>query len=160
MTSLLGRCRLILIPFSRIQPLRGTQRNYSVSSVNSNSETDYEIDETLLLTEENRQRCLEKMCRSPPVGLKLRGAKNETKFASVLIALCTDEITQNVSVLYTRRSHLLSRHMRQISFPGGIKEDNEDFVQCALRETEEEIGLSPQRVEIWGTDCVDNLERK
>lgn len=41
--------------------------------------------------------------------------------------------------------------MRQISFPGGIKEDNEDFVQCALRETEEEIGLPPQRVEVWGT---------
>ena len=57
---------------------------------------------------------------------------------------------QNVSVLYTRRSHMLSRHMRQISFPGGIKEDNEDYIQCALRETEEEIGLPPERVEIWG----------
>ncbi|TMW40763.1 hypothetical protein DOY81_014157, partial [Sarcophaga bullata] len=94
------------------------------------------------------------MVRAPPVGIKLRGAKSESKFAAVLIALCTDENMQNVSVLYTRRSHLLSRHMRQISFPGGIKEDNEDFIQCALRETEEEIGLPPERVEIWGTGSL------
>lgn len=40
--------------------------------------------------------------------------------------------------------------MRQISFPGGIKEDNEDFIQCALRETKEEIGLPPSRVDVWG----------
>lgn len=45
---------------------------------------------------------------------------------------------------------MLSRHMRQISFPGGIKEDNEDFIKCALRETEEEIGLTSERINLWG----------
>lgn len=45
---------------------------------------------------------------------------------------------------------MLSRHMRQISFPGGIKEPNEDYIQCALRETEEEIGLSSRRIDILG----------
>lgn len=46
---------------------------------------------------------------------------------------------------------MLSRHMRQISFPGGIKDDHEDYIQCALRETEEEIGLPSSRIEIWGS---------
>ncbi|KAI8127703.1 hypothetical protein FF38_11264 [Lucilia cuprina] len=152
MASLLGRCRTTLVaPLLRTQIFKGTYLNYSSSRISDNLKTDYEINENLLLSEENRQRCLEKMGKAPPVGIKLRGAKSETKFAAVLIALCTDEETQTVSLLYTRRSHLLSRHMRQISFPGGIKEDNEDFVQCALRETEEEIGILPSRVEIWGT---------
>lgn len=40
--------------------------------------------------------------------------------------------------------------MSQISFPGGKKDDGEDYIQCALRETKEEIGLLPSRVAIWG----------
>lgn len=44
--------------------------------------------------------------------------------------------------------------MRQISFPGGIQDENEDFITCALRETEEEIGLPRSRVNIWGTGSL------
>lgn len=46
--------------------------------------------------------------------------------------------------------------MRQISFPGGIKDDDEDFVECALRESYEEVGLPPHRVDIWGSGSLIN----
>ena len=37
------------------------------------------------------------------------------------------------------------------SFPGGNLHLNEDIVQGALRETEEEIGICSNSVEIWGS---------
>ncbi|XP_061400042.1 mitochondrial coenzyme A diphosphatase NUDT8 [Musca vetustissima] len=113
--------------------------------------TEYAFDEDVLLSKENQQRCLEKMKAAAPMGLRLRGNQSEMKFAAVLIAICTDENGRNPSILYTRRARTLRRHMRQISFPGGIQDENEDFITCALRETEEEIGLPRSRVEIWGT---------
>uniref|UniRef100_A0A1A9ZQE6 Nudix hydrolase domain-containing protein n=1 Tax=Glossina pallidipes TaxID=7398 RepID=A0A1A9ZQE6_GLOPL len=108
----------------------------------------------VLLNENNRQRCMKAMKQTPPVAIKRRGTNMENAFASVLIAICTNEQLQNPSLLYTRRSRMLSRHMSQISFPGGIKEENEDFIQCALRETEEEIGLKSNRIDIWGTGSL------
>lgn len=56
-----------------------------------------------------------------------------------------------VSILYTRRSRHLRSHSLQISFPGGKRdESDESFMDCALRETEEEIGLPRQRIQMWG----------
>lgn len=55
------------------------------------------------------------------------------------------------TVLLTQRTAHLRDHAGQISFPGGRVED-EDIspIHTALRETEEEIGLSRERVEIAG----------
>lgn len=39
----------------------------------------------------------------------------------------------------------------QYSFPGGLSEDGDcSPVATALREAEEELGISPNQVEIWG----------
>ena len=52
-----------------------------------------------------------------------------------------------LSVLLTRRTEHLHHHPGQISFPGGRVEDADTSpVMTALRETQEEIGLSPDRV--------------
>ncbi|MCB4361274.1 CoA pyrophosphatase [Quatrionicoccus australiensis] len=55
------------------------------------------------------------------------------------------------TVLLTQRTAHLRDHGGQISFPGG-RVENEDLspVDTALRETEEEIGLARQHIEILG----------
>lgn len=55
------------------------------------------------------------------------------------------------TVLLTQRTAHLRDHAGQISFPGGRMEaKDEGPVAAALRETEEEIGLSSRHVEIVG----------
>ena len=53
-------------------------------------------------------------------------------------------------LVFTLRRDDLPAHAGQISFPGGGREGDEDPVACALRETEEEIGLAPSRCEVLG----------
>lgn len=71
--------------------------------------------------------------------------------AAVLIPLCYD-ILGRPSILYNLRSLNLSRHSGEISFPGGIMEpeDENSPIITALRETEEELGLKRDKVEVWG----------
>jgi 8-oxo-dGTP pyrophosphatase MutT (NUDIX family) len=58
---------------------------------------------------------------------------------------------QGMSVLLTQRTAHLSAHAGQISFPGGRIEDADpDAVAAALRETEEEVGLPRERVDVVG----------
>ena len=49
------------------------------------------------------------------------------------------------------RSHKLKEHPGQISFPGGKANIHESLTDCALRETEEEIGLKKQNIVILGS---------
>lgn len=101
-----------------------------------------------LLSPENRARCLQCLQSIPAIKTKPDRVQPD---ASVLVPVCIDE-TGETSILYTRRSGLLSRHVHQISFPGGIKDpEDASFEDCALRETEEEIGLPRSRIEIWGS---------
>jgi 8-oxo-dGTP pyrophosphatase MutT (NUDIX family) len=68
--------------------------------------------------------------------------------AAVLVPVINrgDELT----VLFTRRTAHLHDHAGQISFPGGRAESGESPRDTALRETAEEIGLVPDRVEVLG----------
>lgn len=55
------------------------------------------------------------------------------------------------TVLLTQRTSHLRDHAGQISFPGGRVEAHDlSPVHTALRETEEEIGMAPDRVEVLG----------
>lgn len=70
--------------------------------------------------------------------------------AAVLIALV--QRPQGMTVLLTLRTAHLNDHAGQISFPGGrVDPDDHDPVATALRETEEEIGLSRRHIEVIGT---------
>jgi 8-oxo-dGTP pyrophosphatase MutT (NUDIX family) len=53
-------------------------------------------------------------------------------------------------LVFTERRHDLRRHAGEISFPGGRRDRGEELLETALREAEEEIGLSPASVAIAG----------
>ena len=69
--------------------------------------------------------------------------------AAVLVPIVLRE--PEPTLLLTRRTDHLHHHPGQVSFPGGrVEEHDTSPVDTALRETEEEIGLSRERVEILG----------
>lgn len=71
------------------------------------------------------------------------------KRAAVLVPLV--QRNNDLTVLLTRRTAHLSNHGGQISFPGGRAEEYDSSpLETALRETEEEIGLARDRIEIVG----------
>lgn len=71
------------------------------------------------------------------------------KHSSVLLLLFAenDEIT---ACLIKRPKHM-KHHAGQIALPGGRVEHGETKLETALRETQEEIGISPEQVEILGS---------
>jgi 8-oxo-dGTP pyrophosphatase MutT (NUDIX family) len=70
----------------------------------------------------------------------------ERRAAAVLVPIIHRE--PEATILLTRRTEGLSNHAGQIAFPGGrIDPEDEDAVAAALREAEEEVGLSRDYVE-------------
>jgi 8-oxo-dGTP pyrophosphatase MutT (NUDIX family) len=69
--------------------------------------------------------------------------------AGVLVPLF--HLEDGLSLLFTRRTDTVLTHKGQISFPGGAEEPGDHgLVETALRESYEEIGLEPGRVELFG----------
>lgn len=59
-------------------------------------------------------------------------------------------INDKFDILFTLRSSKLRNHSGQISFPGGRSENDETYEQTALRETEEEVGISRNKIKLIG----------
>jgi 8-oxo-dGTP pyrophosphatase MutT (NUDIX family) len=53
-------------------------------------------------------------------------------------------------LLLTERAHDMRSHPGQVSFPGGSVDPGETAVEAALREAQEEVGLDPASVEVFG----------
>uniref|UniRef100_V9LEG2 Nucleoside diphosphate-linked moiety X motif 8, mitochondrial n=1 Tax=Callorhinchus milii TaxID=7868 RepID=V9LEG2_CALMI len=62
------------------------------------------------------------------------------------------EESWNAAVLFTRRSSSLGgRHRGDVCFPGGMAEEFDgDPLRTALRETEEELGVTVREGQVWG----------
>ncbi|MCB8927650.1 MAG: CoA pyrophosphatase [Ardenticatenaceae bacterium] len=88
----------------------------------------------MLPTDRNRQR--------PP---ELPG---QPRVGGVLLLLYSYQ--HKMHLVLTRRRDDLTSHAGQISFPGGKRESGETAVQAALRETEEEIGVSTHEIAVLG----------
>jgi 8-oxo-dGTP pyrophosphatase MutT (NUDIX family) len=68
----------------------------------------------------------------------------------VLVPLYLDG-QERLHAVFTKRREDLKRHPGEISFPGGRRDPGDaDLTETALREAEEEIGLSRAHVEVLG----------
>lgn len=77
--------------------------------------------------------------------IRARGATR----AAVLVPLYLQD--DGLHGVFTKRREDLRRHPGEISFPGGRQDEGDaDLSATALREAQEEIGLSPAGVELMG----------
>ena len=82
-------------------------------------------------------------------GFRLPGRHGAPTAAAVLVPLINRD--DGLTVLFTERSRDLPDHPGQISFPGGrVEPGDADAGIAALREAEEEVGLSRERVTLLG----------
>jgi 8-oxo-dGTP pyrophosphatase MutT (NUDIX family) len=71
------------------------------------------------------------------------------KSAAVLIPIANHQ--GQLEVVLTKRASHLTHHPGQISFPGGkVERYDDDMIATALRETQEEIGLHANCIEVLG----------
>ena len=85
----------------------------------------------------------------PEITQDFLSARAEPVPAAVLIPLV--QRPQGLTILLTMRTDHLSNHAGQVSFPGGRSEPfDASPVATALRETEEEVGLSRAHIEVLG----------
>jgi 8-oxo-dGTP pyrophosphatase MutT (NUDIX family) len=83
--------------------------------------------------------------------LKANSYKNQSNpKLSAVLTLLYPRLEKIHTVLILRNSYL-GVHSAQVSFPGGKKDETDiSLQQTALRETEEEIGISPKEISIIG----------
>jgi 8-oxo-dGTP pyrophosphatase MutT (NUDIX family) len=77
--------------------------------------------------------------------------------AAVLVAITNE---QNPQLILTQRADHLTLHAGEVALPGGKSEkDDKGSVQTALREAEEEIGLTVDQVHVVGEldACISRL---
>lgn len=89
----------------------------------------------------------------PPPGLLpgdvAEASEDGLREAAVLVAITRRD---EPGVLLTVRREHLRTHAGQVAFPGGrIDPEDANAAAAALREADEEIGLPPHLVELWGS---------
>ncbi len=97
---------------------------------------------------------------------KLKGNESHFKFAPLIngehfrtftpspdayhsaVLLLLRNYDSKTQILFTLRSSSMKSHRGQISFPGGRVENGETYIETALRETNEEIGVGTEKIEV------------
>ena len=90
----------------------------------------------------------EKMLTRPKIPVNILGFERKGIPAGVLLLLFPDN--DNFHFFLTLRTETVDHHKGQISFPGGVQENNETLEHTALRETMEEIGIKPESISMIG----------
>lgn len=88
-----------------------------------------------------------------------RESKSGMQKAAVLIALTSGGL--GAEVVLTQRSPHLNSHAGEVSFPGGKWEPGDtNLTATALRESHEEVGLPPEKVQVMGCMKTHYTRRK
>jgi len=92
-----------------------------------------------------------RMAPSPLDGIRNYRLSPEGKaYSSSVMMLLFPDDSRDLNIVFTHRTESIV-HGGQISFPGGQNDPGETPEETALRETEEEIGVSQDNVHIAGT---------
>ncbi|XP_046388508.1 uncharacterized Nudix hydrolase NudL isoform X2 [Ischnura elegans] len=101
-----------------------------------------------VINQNNREKCVSRLQKMPAI--RLKPGEVPRRQAAVLVPICV--ANGRVSLLYTLRSSSMRKNASQVSFPGGMRDDTDrDLVHTALRETEEELGIPQDSVDVWCT---------
>lgn len=96
------------------------------------------------MSEDFRERLRDALASRTPRRFSQEGARD----ASVLIPIIS---VPEPTLVFTVRTETLPSHKGQIAFPGGSADPGDaSAIETALRETQEEIGLDPARVDVLG----------
>jgi 8-oxo-dGTP pyrophosphatase MutT (NUDIX family) len=88
------------------------------------------------------------MLAKPRVDVKFPNSVEHAIPSAVLILLYTHK--NDIYFILTERTNEVEHHKGQISLPGGSWENGEHLHETALRETEEEISIPANKIEIIG----------
>jgi 8-oxo-dGTP pyrophosphatase MutT (NUDIX family) len=120
--------------------------------MNSNNKTQYTatlIREALQLPADGHEY-QQRMIPTGRISKPTDELRNKMRNSAVLVLL--REGSSGLELCFTQRKKELKHHPGQISFPGGRRDDSDrNAIETALRETTEEIGISPSNIEILGT---------
>lgn len=74
---------------------------------------------------------------------------NQPRVSGVMLLLFEKE--SELNIVFTQRKQYEGVHSGQMSFPGGKKDDEDaDLLATAFRETFEEVGVTPEKIEVLG----------
>ena len=76
--------------------------------------------------------------RHTPILASELGSVHARRAAVMILVLSRPE---GPTILFIQRTQEVSKHKGEIAFPGGGLEKRESFIDAALRETQEEIGI-------------------
>jgi 8-oxo-dGTP pyrophosphatase MutT (NUDIX family) len=102
----------------------------------------------LLLPDFDSISAQDKMAPNPRESVRPPGKEGDPNKGAVMLIIYNKD--NNLNLLLIKRQENLKTHPGQISFPGGTHENKETFLETALRETHEEIGIAPDNLEVLG----------
>lgn len=107
-----------------------------------------EVVAALALPDYDGRAAQQLMMPAARVSFRDQARPGQPRLGAVLLLLyCRDD---ELYLVLTKRRDDLGSHAGQVSFPGGRHEPPESLLACALRETYEEIGITPEKVRLLG----------